>query len=167
MKNNKTNCKSRITRRRFIGAEAGATAFTIVPRHVLGGPSNAAPSEILNIALIGAGGHGAFLINEVLSGLRGMPSDLGSVNVVAVCDVDEKRASETTIRRHPFTAYNHAGFKRFPKANKYSDFRRMLDKEEKIIDAVVVATPDHTHIPAWASTSIARSRLARTSRKYA
>jgi len=148
MKNNKTNCKSGITRRRFIGAAAGATAFTIVPRHVLGGPGNAAPSETLNIALVGVGGHGAFLINEILSGVRGMPSDLGSVNVVAVCDVDEKRASETTIRRHPFTAYNHAGFKRFPKANKYSDFRRMLDKEEKIIDAVVVATPDHTHIPA-------------------
>lgn len=138
-----------LTRRRFVGAAVSATAFTIVPRHVLGGPGNVAPSDVLNLALIGAGGHGAFLINEVISQSRAVARDLGGVDVVAVCDVDERRASETIIRKHEsFTATNDAGFKRFPKARRYTDFRKLFDREEKNIDAAVVATPDHTHIPA-------------------
>jgi predicted dehydrogenase len=123
MKNNKTSCKSRISRREFIGAAASVTAFTIVPRHVLGDPGKSAPSEKLNVAGIGVGGMGATDIYNV-----------STENIIALCDVDEKRAGDT--------------FNRFPKAKKYHDFRRMLDKEEKNIDAVVVATPDHTHIPA-------------------
>jgi len=47
--NNKTNCKSRITRRRFIGAAASMTAFMIVSRHVLGGPGHISPGENLKI----------------------------------------------------------------------------------------------------------------------
>ncbi|MAF12354.1 oxidoreductase [Candidatus Poribacteria bacterium] len=139
----------KLTRRDFIAkSSAASAAFTIVPRHVLGGLGYAAPSDTLNLALIGAGGHGAFLIDEIVSQTSGIPRDLGGVQVVAVCDVDEKRASETTIRTVPFTATNDAGFKRFPKAPQYADFRKLLDSEEKHIDAVVVATPDHTHIPA-------------------
>jgi len=104
---------------------------------------------MLNLALIGAGGHGAFLINEVVTYSRGLPSHLGGVDVVAVCDVDEKRARETVSHNHPaITATNDAGFKRFPKARRYNDFRKLFDWEEKNIDAAVVATPDHTHIPA-------------------
>jgi len=57
-----------------------------------------------------------------------------SENIVAVCDVDTKHAADA--------------FKMFSEAKKYSDYRRMLDKEQKNIDAVVVATPDHVHIPA-------------------
>lgn len=148
MNTNKTNQQSKMTRRAFMGAASSLAALTIVPRYVLGGPGYTPPSETLNIGLIGAGGHGSFLINEILSGVKGRKRELGGVNVVAVCDVDEERASETTIRTLPFTAYNHAGFKRFPEAGKYSDFRRMLDTQAKDIDAVVVATPDHTHIPA-------------------
>jgi len=122
MKNNKTNCQSGITRREFIGAAASVAAFTIVPRHVLGGPSKSAPSEKLNIAGIGVGGRGYPLLKE-----------FSSENIVALCDVDEKRASRT--------------FNEFPKTKKYHDYRKMLDKEEKNMDAVVVATTDHTHIP--------------------
>ena len=59
-----TRRTSGITRRKFIGTVASTAAFTIVPRHVLGGTGYAAPSETLNLALVGAGGHGAFLINE-------------------------------------------------------------------------------------------------------
>jgi predicted dehydrogenase len=141
---NKTTRKSGLTRREFAGAAASVSAAMIVPRRLLGGVGFAAPSETLNLALVGAGGHGAFLINEILGQARGMVG----VNVVAVCDVDEKRASETTVRTDPFHAVNHAGFKRFPKASQYQDFRKLLDREEKNIDAVVVATPDHVHIPA-------------------
>jgi len=123
MQNNKKNCKSRITRRKFIGAAASVTAFTIVPRHVLGGPGRTAPSEKLNIACIGVGGKGFDDVRNVMS-----------ENIVAICDVDTKHAADA--------------FKMFSEAKKYSDYRRMLDEEAKNIDAVVVATPDHVHIPA-------------------
>ncbi|MHC4679041.1 MAG: Gfo/Idh/MocA family protein, partial [Planctomycetota bacterium] len=114
------------------------------------------PSEKLNIASIGAGGMGG-------GNTRACAAAGG--NIVALCDVDGKRAAET--------------FKKFPNARKYKDFRKMLD-EQKDIEAVVVATPDHVHavasmaamkrgkhvycqkpltrLVAEASTSIARSR---------
>ena len=123
-----TSRENRLTRRDFlkksvIGAAASVTAFTIVPRHVLGGLGRTAPSGKLNIAGIGAGGRGYPLLKE-----------FSSENIVTLCDVDEKRAGRT--------------FNEFPKTKKYHDFRKMLDKEEKYTDAVVVATTDHTYIPA-------------------
>ncbi|MCH7886237.1 MAG: Gfo/Idh/MocA family oxidoreductase, partial [Planctomycetes bacterium] len=122
MKKMKTDCQSRITRRGFIGAAASATAFTIVPRHVLAGSGKTPPSEKLNIACIGVGGKG-------IQNVKSVSTD----NLVALCDVDEKRGAEA--------------FEMHPKAKRYSDWRRLLDKEEKNIDAVVVTTPDHVHIP--------------------
>jgi len=98
-------------------------AFTIVPRYVLGGPGNTPPSEKLNIAGIGIGGRGA----DVLRSLE-------SQNIVALCDVDWGYAAGT--------------FRRYPNTKKYRDFRKMLDEEEKNIDAVMVATPDHIHAVA-------------------
>jgi len=114
---------SNISRRRFMGGvAAGAAAFTIVPRHVLGGVAYAAPSEKLNIAAIGSGGMGASNIDAV-----------SSENIVALCDVDDERAAET--------------YKKFPNVPRYRDYRKMLEKQ-KDIDAVIVATPDHSHAPA-------------------
>jgi len=81
------------------------------------------PNEKLNIAIIGASGRGA-------ANLAGVASE----NIVALCDVDEKRAA--------------GAFTRFPKAKKYGDFRKMLDEMDREIDAVVVSTTDHTHAPA-------------------
>jgi len=123
MKNNKTNRKSGLTRRDFIGTAASATAFMIVPRHVLGGSGETAPGEKLNIACIGVGGKGFDNVRNV-----------STENIVALCDVDMKRAADA--------------FEMFPNTKRYSDFRRMLDKEARNIDAVVVSTPDHVHIPA-------------------
>ncbi len=121
---NKTEVKSKMNRRDFLLSGAGSVAaFTIVPRHVLGGPGNTPPSEKLNIAGIGVGGRGGSDINAV-----------SSENIVALCDVDDKKAGET--------------FEKYPKAKKYYDFRVMLEKEEKNIDAVVVGAPDHIHAPA-------------------
>jgi len=118
------NKPSKLSRRQFIkGAAASAAAFTIVPRHVLGGPNNTPPSEKLNIAAIGAGGRGGGDINACKS-----------ENIVALCDVDFRKAAGT--------------FKAYPDATKYRDFRKMLEKEEKNIDAVIVATPDHCHAVA-------------------
>jgi predicted dehydrogenase len=59
---------------------------------------------------------------------------VSSENIVALCDVDWKRAGGT--------------FRRYPEAKKYKDFRVMLDEEDNNIDAVVVATPDHVHAVA-------------------
>ncbi|MFH1718169.1 MAG: Gfo/Idh/MocA family oxidoreductase [Planctomycetota bacterium] len=109
----------KISRRDFMGAAAVGAAFTVVPRHVLGGPRRLSPNEKLNIAGIGVGGRGAGDLDEV-----------GAENIVALCDVDDKYAAKT--------------FNRYPNAKKYRDFREMLDRE-KSIDAVIVATPDHTH----------------------
>jgi predicted dehydrogenase len=113
----------KISRRDFIGAAAAVTAFTIVPRSVLGGWRHIAPSEKINIAGIGVGGQGGGDISAV-----------SSQNIIALCDVDWGRASGT--------------FRRHPNATKYKDFRIMLDEEDKNIDAVIVATPDHVHAVA-------------------
>lgn len=53
-----------MTRRQFIGTAAAATAFTIVPRHVIG---QTTPSNLVNIAVVGSGGHGAFSVTQMLS----------------------------------------------------------------------------------------------------
>ena len=108
-----------ISRRRFLRATAATAAFTIVPRHVLGGAQHTAPSAKLNIAGIGVGGMG-----------KSNLSQLETENIVALCDVDHAYAAGT--------------FKKYPQAKVYSDYREMLDKE-KSIDAVMIATPDHTH----------------------
>jgi len=112
----------RLSRRNFVQSAAAVAAFTIVPRYVLGGARIVPPSEKLNIAGIGIGGRGAGDLDAV-----------SSENIVALCDVDSKYAAGT--------------FQRYPNAKKYQDFREMLDKE-KNIDAVIVATPDHTHAVA-------------------
>jgi len=84
-------------------------------------------NEKLNIALIGVGGRGSWFV--------GCIPRLGQ-NVVAMCDVNERKAS--------------SGFEQIPTAKKYFDFRRMLHEMDKQIDAVVIATPDHTHAVACA-----------------
>src|SRR5580704_17545620 len=102
-------------------AAAGVATFHIVPRHVLGGPGHKAPSEKLNIAGIGVGGQGAGDLRE-----------MAGENIVALCDVDWNKAAGT--------------FKAYPKAERFRDYRQMLDKCPSI-DAVIIATPDHMHAP--------------------
>ncbi len=114
--------KKTISRRQFMGAAAGVATFTVVPRHVLGGAGNTAPSDKLNIAGIGIGGQG-----------RSDLANLESENIIALCDVDWRHARGV--------------FERYPNARKYKDFREMLDKEDKQLDGVVIATPDHLHAP--------------------
>ena len=113
----KDNAKKAISRRKFLSNSAlAAFSFHLVPSHVFGA---GAPSNKLNIAGIGIGGMGG-------GNLRQCEKE----NIVALCDVDSKYAGGT--------------IKRYPKAKVYKDYRIMFDKQ-KDIDAVVIATPDHTH----------------------
>lgn len=93
---------------------------SIVPSHVISGLGHAAPSDKLNVAGVGVGGMGR-------SNLRNMNSE----NIVALCDVDWKYSQKT--------------FNDYPKAKKFWDWRKMLEEMEDEIDAIVVATADHTH----------------------
>lgn len=111
-----------ISRRGFIGTSATALAgFTIVPRHAVSGLGHTAPSDKLNIAGVGFGGRGKSVLATVAL----------TENIVALCDVDW---GDSVARV----------FETYPGAKRYKDYRLMLDAQ-KDIDAVVIATPDHTH----------------------
>lgn len=115
-------------RRRFLktGA-AAATSFMVLPNWVVG--SSPSPNSRVNIAVVGVGGRG---INHV--------DAYEGENIVALCDVDEKRAA--------------ASFAKHPDVPRFRDFRVMFDKMGDRIDAVSIATPDHMHYPIalWALT---------------
>jgi hypothetical protein len=113
--------KGQLSRRKFLGNAALATAgFTIVPSTVISGLGHKAPSDKLNIAGVGVGGKGFRLMR-----------DMQTENIVALCDVDWRYAKNC--------------FDYFPQAQKYWDWRKMYDEMGNDIDAVVVATSDHTH----------------------
>lgn len=114
---------TKISRRDFINSALTAAAFTIVPRQVLGGRAYTAPSDKLNVACIGIGGRGGASVNGVKN-----------ENIVALCDVDKKQGGKA--------------FENYPRTKHYTDFRKMLDEMDNQIDAVTVATPDHTHAVA-------------------
>jgi predicted dehydrogenase len=117
-----------VSRRSFMGTAATAAGITIVPRHVLGGTGFQAPSDTVNVAIVGFA-HGM--------GSANMANVAKSDAIVALCDCDESAAAKAAMARRG-TLEAH------PKAVLYKDFRVMLEKQ-KDIDAVVVATPDHTH----------------------
>jgi hypothetical protein len=111
----------KISRRKFIGNTALATAgFTILPSTVISGMGHKAPSDKLNIVGVGVGGRG----NAVLAGMK-------SENIIGVCDTDWR--------------YSMPAFENYPNAKRYYDYRKMYDELGKDIDAVMVATSDHTH----------------------
>jgi predicted dehydrogenase len=126
MKNDQEKPGTDATRRDFIKTSSvAASAFFIVPRHVLG-KGFVAPSDKLNIAGIGVGGKG----KSDLASFAKSPN----VNIVALVDVDDRQA--VTSREN------------FPKAKYYKDFREMLNKEKNNIDACSISTPDNTHAVA-------------------
>jgi predicted dehydrogenase len=116
----------RTTRRRFLQQSAAATS-AVAASQIFGIPnilSARSPNERLNVAGIGVGGQG-------FGDLRAVSA---TENIVALADVDSARAADA--------------FKTWDKAAKYADFRKMLEAEQKNIDAVVIATPDHMHAAA-------------------
>jgi predicted dehydrogenase len=117
-----------VSRRQFVGTVATAAGVTIVPRHVLGGTGFQAPSDTVNVAVVGYA-HGM--------GTSNMLNMAKTDNIVALCDCDESDAAKESRKRR-------GTLDKFPKAVQYKDFRVMLEKQ-KDIDGVLVATPDHTH----------------------
>ena len=115
---------TQLNRRDFLRSSmVGLAGLTIVPNTVLGKRAGkTAPSDKLNIATVGMGKGGKGIVNT---------KNMSSENFVALCDVDWD--------------YSKEPFAEFPDAKKFWDYREMFDKMGKEIDAVIVATPDHTH----------------------
>ena len=160
---------SDIDRRKFMGRAAASGVFTIVPRHVLGGPAYVPPSDKIALAHIGMGTQG---FNE-LGGLLAEPE----IQIVAVCDPNtdsndyvewSKNSTRNRLRtylgnpawrendtgcpggrevgRQVVDTYyaNQRGADKFKACSAYADFRELLEKE-KDLDAVKIMTPDHLH----------------------
>lgn len=117
---NTNKYKTELSRRKFLGATSTAMAgFMILPSRTISGLGYKAPSDKLNIAIIGAGNRGVTNMNGV-----------SSENITILCDVNEL-AVEKAAEKHP-------------RARKFKDFRKIFDYHKEF-DAVVVSTCEHTH----------------------
>jgi hypothetical protein len=155
-------------RRKFLGTAAATAAFTIIPRHALGGPGVVAPSDKITLGYIGVG----------TQGLREMPPLLASddIQIISVCDPSKEaigyrdwskdgilRSMRQTLGRSDWGAEGvipggtdvaksfieayyteKRGKDKFKGCSAYADFREMLAKE-KDLNAVKIMTPDHLH----------------------
>lgn len=126
------------------GAVASVAMFHIVPRHVLGGPNHVAPSERINLAIVGAGGRGRQVLREMMGE--------ADVRVVAVADpaksfslqnfyykdVGGREPTRDLVEQH------YQATDRSHNCATYENFEQMLD-EQKDLDAILCGTPDHLH----------------------
>jgi len=147
--------KGTASRREFLKRSSLGLAATIVPRHVLGGPGQVAPSDRVNVALVGAGGRGLENARELMQ--------LPDVRITAVADPAEhwdlsnfyyrgvagRGPACAEIEKH-YQATD-AGYRCQP----FSDYRSMLESATSDFDAVLCATPDHLH--AYVSLSAMRA----------
>lgn len=120
--------KRKLSRRCFLSKFAAGAAGLLILRDsqsVRGVPAN----ERINVALIGIGGRGRWFLDTIPR----------MENVVALCDVDNRKLTESVEVAESYKYLTKT------KPKKYRDFRRMLDEMGNQIDAVIVATPDHTH----------------------
>lgn len=128
----KDGVSSKVTRRSFLNKSAAlAFGFTVMPSYLALGKEdsdgNLPPSKRINLGCIGCGGMGGGDIMEL--------TKHGNAKPVAFCDVDFSRANEKVMKENPDVP-------------RFTDFRVMLDKMGKDIDAVSIGTPDHTHFVA-------------------
>lgn len=129
---------ARLNRRHFLGSAAAGTAFTILPRHVLGAAGATPPSSKINVAIIGTGGQGIVNLKQLFNE--------PDARIAALCDINTESdysmfyyggtAGLTPARLLVEQHYGQA-------CPVYHDYHEMLDSED--IDAVLLATPDHSH----------------------
>ncbi len=144
-----------ISRRRLLQtAAATAACFTIVPRHVLGGPKFVAPSDRVNVALVGAGGQGRTNLRSLMQ--------QADCQVIAVADPAESFSLESFYYkgqggRDPIRQEIEQHYQKTNpnyRCQNYVDFRELLEKETAL-DAVLCATPDHVH--AFVTATVMRA----------
>ena len=143
LKNRKTK-NTTLTRRQFLGKTAttasAAAVFNIVPRHVLGGKNFTSPSEVIRMAGIGCGSHAAFFF-------PGMIEQTAS-KMVALCDVDtqfpKRPVKRTSNLKDYLGVYTNP---LFSSAERFQYYQELFNRDELDIDAILIATPDHQHMP--------------------
>ncbi|MFP4056926.1 MAG: Gfo/Idh/MocA family oxidoreductase [Candidatus Brocadiia bacterium] len=114
--------KRRVSRRTFLKGSAAVAGLTVLPRHVLGGPDQAPPSETIACGLVGCGGQGGEDIRSYIGGNR--------YKVLVCCDVDSRRLDRKRQRLGEGI-------------DGTTDFRRVVERQD--LDVVSVATPPHWH----------------------
>jgi predicted dehydrogenase len=139
-----------LTRRRFLANTAGVVAASLLPRHLLAGAASPPPSERLNVAIIGTGGQGITHIQQLLNH--------PDVNLTALCDVAEFwDNSHLYYRHHGGRGPARQAMAEHPRKNNdpgwheaavHVDYRVMLERAHRDIDAVVIAAPNHIHAVA-------------------
>jgi predicted dehydrogenase len=137
----------RLSRRHFLRTGTTIAALSVVPRWILGAPGQPPPSERLNVAIIGTGGQGITNLKELLRH--------PDVNVSAICDVAEFWDNSHLYYRHhggrgpakqAIAEHQRLNPERGqPDCSVHVDYRVMLERAHKDIDAVLVATPNHLH----------------------
>ena len=136
--------KMKNSRRKFIkNSLTSMAAITVVPRYVMGGKGFVAPSDKVNIGIVGCGGQSLFSINELFK--------LDDVQLTTIADPAEYWKNDVVYRtdsgRGPIKKHIEGHYsQKTPnyKIAEYKDFQEMLEKE-KSLDAIVCATPDNTH----------------------
>lgn len=130
--------KTRLPRRQFLSRLA-ATGTGLALFNVLPPLHGAQAGEKLNVALVGVGGRGEWFVDSIPR----------LENIVAICDVNQQKIDGAFKRWADWAGRSPAGnpFQRLTSANvkTFRDFREMLERMGSGIDAVIVATPDHTH----------------------
>src|SRR5438128_2664428 len=111
-----------MNRRQALARLAAAGGAAVGLREAPAVARTRAAGDKLNLAVVGCGGQGFENVQAV-----------AGENIVALCDVDERRAAKA--------------FEQHPKAQRFRDYRRLLDAWHGQLDAVVVCTPDHMHAP--------------------
>ena len=121
----------RISRRNVLKAASALAAPLFVPASALGKDGQTAPSNRITIGMIGVGSHGQD------RNLSGGFLNWKDARVLAVCDVDDTRAAQAKAKAEK--RYDGQG------VDSCRDFRQVLERKD--IDAVMVSTPDHWHVP--------------------
>lgn len=152
LKTKRHKTKSRLNRRRFLQNTLVASLFTILPTRARGGVGQISPNDKTTLACIGMGGRGYQNLRTFLR--------FDEIQVIAVCDVnresdgyiswDWEKGKATKIsgrepaRRRVDEFYSDQKDKDpYKSCRAYNDYRELLEKED--VDAVMIATPDHTH----------------------